>query len=68
MTTSTIKYPHILVDIDYGANAFEIMGRVQREMRRAGLSQEILNQYFAEATAGDYEQLWEVTLRWVFKV
>jgi hypothetical protein len=65
MTTQTIKYPTILVDTYYGLNAFEIMGAVQKEMRVAGVSKEMLDQYYAESTAGDYDELWATANRWV---
>lgn len=65
MTTQTIMYPEILVHTDYGLNAFEIMGAVQKEMRKAGLSKEILDQYYAESTAGNYDELWATANRWV---
>lgn len=65
MTTQTIKYPTILVNTDYGLNAFEIMGAVQKEMRIAGVPKEMLDQYYAESTAGDYDELWATANRWV---
>lgn len=65
MQTQTIKYPEILVHTDYGLNAFEIMGAVQKEMRKAGISKEILDQYYAESTAGNYDELWTTANRWV---
>jgi len=46
-------------------NAFAIMGTVQKAMRRAGVPREELDQYFAEATAGDYNQLLATTMKWV---
>lgn len=65
MAQETIKYPNILVDTDFGLNAFAIMGAVQREMKAAGLPQEMINQYYAESTAGDYDELWATANRWV---
>jgi hypothetical protein len=65
MTTETIKYPHILVDTYFGLNAFEIMGAVQRELKAAGIPKEIIDQYYTESTAGDYDDLWTTANRWV---
>ena len=46
-------------------NAFAIMGRVSRELKRAGVSKEERDEYFAEATAGDYDELIATTAKWV---
>jgi hypothetical protein len=46
-------------------NAFSIMGAVTKAMRRAGVSKEEQDQYFKEATAGDYDQLLATTMDWV---
>jgi len=41
------------------------MGAVQKEMRIAGVPKEMIDQYFAESTAGNYEELWATANRWV---
>jgi hypothetical protein len=46
-------------------NAFSIMGAVTKAMQRAGVSREEQDQYFKEATAGDYNQLLVTTMKWV---
>ena len=46
-------------------NAFSIMGAVTKALSRAGVSKEEQNQYFKEATAGDYNQLLVTTMEWV---
>ena len=46
-------------------NAFFIMGTVRKALRRAGASREELDQYFQEATAGDYHHLLATTMKWV---
>ena len=46
-------------------NAYAIMGKVGRELRRAGYTEEQRNQYIEEATAGDYNNLIQVTMKWV---
>ena len=46
-------------------NAFAIMGRVMKAMRRAGAPQELIAQYQKEATSGDYDNLLRVTMKYV---
>jgi hypothetical protein len=46
-------------------NAFSIMGRVQDALRKAGATKEELDQYFAESTSGDYDNLLRVACKWV---
>ena len=46
-------------------NAFFIMGTVQKALSRAGASREELDQYFEEATSGDYHHLLVTTMEWV---
>jgi hypothetical protein len=46
-------------------NAFSIMGAVTKAMRRAGVSREEQDEYFKQATAGDYNQLLATTMEWV---
>lgn len=46
-------------------NAFAILGRVALALKRAGVSKEERNEYFNEATSGDYDNLLHVTASWV---
>lgn len=46
-------------------NAFSILARVRREMRRHGISKEIQEKYMEEATSGDYDNLLAVTMKYV---
>jgi hypothetical protein len=46
-------------------NAFAILGRVQRAMRRGGVTQDIIDEYMAEATSGDYNHLLQTTMDYV---
>lgn len=59
------KYDIDVELIGNDGNAFSIMGAVQKSLRRAGASREELDQYFQEATAGDYDELLATTSRWV---
>lgn len=46
-------------------NAFFILGKVSRELRRAGYTKEQIDQYLDEAKSGDYDKLLQVTMKWV---
>ena len=46
-------------------NAFAILGRVKREMRRAGADPDYIDQYLKEAMAGDYNHLLATTMEYV---
>tara|TARA_B100001123_G_scaffold235179_3_gene263779 strand:- start:754 stop:963 length:210 start_codon:yes stop_codon:yes gene_type:complete len=46
-------------------NAFAIMGRVTKALRRAGFDNEVVKAYQKEATSGDYDNLLRVTLGYV---
>ncbi len=45
-------------------NAFSILGRVSKALRRAGVPEKA-EEYLARATAGDYDHLLAVTLEYV---
>ena len=60
------KHPEIVVPmVGEDGNAFAILGRVQREMKRAGIPQDERDAFMAEASSGDYDQLVGTVLRWV---
>lgn len=46
-------------------NAFSILGKVQKAMRRAGATKEEIDSYIKEATAGDYDHLLMTTMEYV---
>lgn len=61
-----VKYPEIKVKlVGSDGNAFAVMGKVAGALRRAGVSQEERDQFFAEATSGDYNHLLQVCMEWV---
>ncbi len=45
-------------------NAFAILGRVSKALRRAGMPEKA-EEYLARATAGDYDRLLAVTLEYI---
>ena len=46
-------------------NAFAIMGRVKKALEEAGADKETVKGYMDEATKGDYNNLLQVTMRFV---
>ncbi len=46
-------------------NAFAIIGRVSKALRKAGADKEYIDQYHAEAMSGDYDNLLCVTMKYV---
>jgi hypothetical protein len=60
------RYPSVTVVLcGEDGNAFSIMGRVSRALRRAGASDAEVAAYISEATAGDYNDLLQTTIKWV---
>ena len=60
------RYPDIQVQLTgQDGNAFAILGRTTGALRRAGLPQEEIDDYVAEATSGDYDHLLHTTMAWV---
>lgn len=63
---SEIKFPEVTVPlVGEDGNAFAIMGRVHKALRRAGVPPEQIEEYRKEATSGDYDNLLRVTMAWV---
>jgi hypothetical protein len=60
------RYPDVQVQLaGEDGNAFAILGRTAQALRRAGVPQEEIDDYFAEATSGDYDHLLQTTMGWV---
>lgn len=58
------KFPGVTITLTgEDGNAFFILGRVSREMKRAGIHAEF-PAFQAEATAGDYDHLLATVMRW----
>ena len=63
---SDVKYPEIEVQLTgQDGNAFMIIGRVARELRRAGVSSEEIKEFQSEATSGDYDHVIQTAMAWV---
>ena len=60
------KYPDIEVELsEQDGNAFAILGRVTKALRRADVPSDEIAAFQKEATAGDYDHLLQTCMRWV---
>jgi hypothetical protein len=60
------KYPRIVVSlINQDGNAFSILGKTIREMRRNHVSEHEINAFVKEASSGDYDHLLAVVQKYV---
>lgn len=60
------RYPDVIVAmVGEDGNAFAILGRVRRAMRRAGVDDADIARFSTEAMADDYDHLLATVLRWV---
>lgn len=65
-TNGDVRYPSVHVDLlNCDGNAFSILGRVSKEMRRAGVSDNEVSVFTKEAMSGDYDNLLQTCMRWV---
>ncbi len=62
----TIRYPNIEVAlVGHDGNAFAVLGRVQRALRDAGVSEAEVHEFMDAATDGDYDHLLQTCMAWV---
>lgn len=60
------KYPNIVVQlIGEGGNAFFIIGRVSKALRRANIPKEEIDAFVTEATSGDYDHVLQTAMKFV---
>ena len=60
------KYPNILVNLsDCDGNAFSILGRVRKAMRRADIPETEIEQFSVEAMSGNYDHLLQTVMKTV---
>ncbi len=60
------KYPSIEVKlVGEDGNAFAILGRVSKAMRRGGVEKSEIDEFMKEATSGDYDHLLQTCMEWV---
>lgn len=61
-----VKFPDVQVRLlGEDGNAFAILGRVQKALKRGGASSEQVKEFLDEAMSGDYDNLLRVVMRWV---
>jgi hypothetical protein len=66
VSTTKIRYPEIEVRLSgQDGNAFAIIGRVTKALRRAGVTQASISEFTSEATSGDYDHVLQTCMRWV---
>lgn len=60
------KYPNVHVEmVGEDGNAFAVLGRVQRALRKAKVPDAEVKAFMAEATSGDYDHLLQTVIRTV---
>ena len=60
------KYPEIRVELSgTDGNAYAILGKVSKAIRRAGVDAATRKEFTTEATSGDYDELLATAMRWV---
>ena len=59
------RYPDITVTLTgHDGNAFAVLGRCREAARDAGLPEDEVANFMAEAMAGDYDHLLQTAMRW----
>jgi len=62
----TTKYPEIKVQLTgEDGNAFGIIGKVQRALRKASVAKKEIDAFVKEATSGDYHHLLNTCMQMV---
>ena len=61
-----VRFPDVTVTlIGEDGNAFSILGKVQKALRRGGASAEEVTEFVDEATSGDYDHVLQTVMSWV---
>ena len=61
-----VKYPEIEIELSgTDGNAFAIMGKVTKALKRAGVSSDEIDEFLAECQSGDYDHLLQTCMQWV---
>jgi hypothetical protein len=61
-----VKFPEVSVKlVGEDGNAFAILGRVKKALRRAKVDKDQIEAYFKDAMSGDYNHLLRVTMETV---
>jgi hypothetical protein len=60
------KYPEVEVQlVGEDGNAFAILGRVQKALRKGGVEKDEITKFMNEATSGDYDHLLQTVMEYV---
>jgi len=60
------RYPDIKVELTgTDGNAYAILGKVTKALRRGGCAPSEIGEFQAEATSGDYDKLLQTCMSWV---
>ena len=60
------KYPNVTVQLTgEDGNAFFILGRISKAMRKEGIRAAEVQTFMVEAMAGDYDHLLQTCMAWV---
>lgn len=63
---SEVKYPNIKVQLTgKDGNAFAVIGRVSEALKKGGVPLAERDEFFGEATKGDYNHLLITCMKWV---
>lgn len=66
MSDITPKYPDIEVTlVGEDGNAFFILGRVRSALKRNGVPVQEVDEFYKQATSGDYDNLLRTCMDWV---
>jgi hypothetical protein len=61
-----VRYPNISVRLTgENGNAFSIVGRVRKALRKSGAPKAEIDLFIAEAFAGDYNHVLQTCMKWV---
>ena len=61
-----VKYPHIEVQLTgEDGNAFFIIGRVMKALKRGGVEKAEVEAFSQEAMSGDYNNVLQTAMKWV---
>ena len=61
-----VKYPDIKVTLlGTNGNAFAVLGKVKKALRRGGVKDDEIKLFFDEATSGNYDNVLATAMRWV---
>ena len=66
--TEEVKMPKYDIEVELtgsDGNAFSILGKVARALRRSGATDDEVKAFNTEATSGDYDKLLQVCMAWV---